>query len=83
MTEIGAGPILARTSVNETVRRRLLCPFTLQLWAVDRMLNFEIENDPHYTGLELQVFDDPAHGQGMAALIRRREDGRIDIYRQA
>jgi hypothetical protein len=82
MTEIGAGPILARASANETVRRRLLCPFTLQLWAVDRMLNFEIENDPHYKGLELQVFDDPAHGQGMAVLVRRRQDGRIDIYRQ-
>ena len=82
MTEIGAGPILARASVNETVRERLLCPFTLQLWTVDRMLNFEIENDPHYTGLELQVFDDPAHGQGMAVLVRRRGDGRIDIYRQ-
>jgi hypothetical protein len=39
---------------------QLLCPFDLQMWAIDRMLNFEITDDPHYQGLELQVFDDPA-----------------------
>jgi hypothetical protein len=82
MTDIGAGPILARVPANEAVGQRLLCPFTLQVWAVDRMLNFEIVDDPHYEGLELQVFDDPAHGRGMAVLLRRRVDGRFDIYRQ-
>src|SRR5215218_4696689 len=61
---------------------QLLCPFDLHMWAVDRMLNFEITDDPHYQGLELQVFDDPAHGRGMAVLLRRRDDGRLDIYRQ-
>ena len=61
---------------------RLLCPFNLQVWAVERMLNFEIGDDPDYEGLELQVFDDPVHGRGMAVLMRRRVDGRIDIYRQ-
>jgi hypothetical protein len=61
---------------------RLLCPFDLQMWAIDRMLNFEITDDPHYQGLEVQVFDDPAHGRGMAVLLRRRDDGRLDIYRQ-
>jgi len=82
MANIGPGPVLAQAPTNQTARRRLLCPFTLQLWTVDRMLNFEIADDPHYEGLELQVFDDPAHGQGMAVLVRRREDGRFDIYRQ-
>jgi hypothetical protein len=62
--------------------RGLLCPFDLQVWAVDRMLNFEIADDPHYEGLELQVFNDPVHGRGMAVLLRRREDGRVDIYYQ-
>ena len=46
------------------------------------MLNFEITDDPHYQGLELQVFDDRDHGRGMAVLLRRRDDGRLDIYRQ-
>jgi hypothetical protein len=62
--------------------RTLLCPFDLQVWAVDRMLNFEIIDDPIYEGLELQVFDDPAHGTGMIVLLKRRQDGRFDIYRQ-
>jgi hypothetical protein len=59
-----------------------LCPFDLQVWDVDRMLNFEITDDPHYEGLELQMFDDPLHGRGMIVLLKRRKDGRFDIYRQ-
>lgn len=60
----------------------MLCPFDLQVWDVDRMLNFEITDDPHYEGLELQVFDDPVHGRGMIVLLKRRHDGRFDVYRQ-
>jgi hypothetical protein len=60
----------------------LRCPFDLQVWAVDRMLNFGIRDDPVYEGLELQVFDDPAHGRGMIVLLKRRRDGRLDVYRQ-
>jgi hypothetical protein len=48
----------------------------LQVWVVDRMLNFEIIDYPDYAGLELQVFDDPSHGHGMVvrqgAGVRRR-----------
>jgi hypothetical protein len=81
VADTSAKPIIGAPRIK-AANQRLLCPFTLQLWAVDRMLNFEIADDPHYEGLELQVFDDPAHGQGMAVLVRRREDGRFDIYRQ-
>ena len=75
----------ARAVVEAPTNRtpsQLLCPFDLQMWAIDRMLNFEIADDPHYQGLEVQGFDDPAHGRGMAVLLRRRDDGRMDIYRQ-
>ena len=65
-----------------TAGQLLLCPFDLQVWDVDRMLNFEIVDDPDYEGLELQVFDDPSHGRGMVVLLKRRRDGRFDIYRQ-
>jgi hypothetical protein len=65
-----------------TGSRQLLCPFDLRIGTVDRMLNFEITDDPSYEGLELQVFDDPVHGKGMAVLLKRRRDGRFDIYRQ-
>ena len=62
--------------------QQALCPLDLQVWAVDRMLNFEITDDPHYEGLELQVFDDPVHGRGMIVLLKRSQDGRFDVYRQ-
>jgi hypothetical protein len=81
MADLSASPIVGAPA-SKAVNQRLLCPFTLQLWTIDRMLNFEIADDPHYEGLELQVFDDPLHGRGMAVLVRRREDGRLDIYRQ-
>jgi hypothetical protein len=61
---------------------QLLCPLDLQVWVVDRMLNFEIIDHPDYAGLELQVFDDPSHGHGMVVLLKRRRDGRFDTYRQ-
>jgi hypothetical protein len=78
---VDAGSVV-EAPTNQTASRLVLCPFDLQMWAIDRMLNFEITDDPHYQGLELQVFDDPAHGRGMAVLLRRRDDGRMDIYRQ-
>ena len=65
------------------VARPLLCPFDLTVDVVDRMLNFEIADDPHYTGLEVQVFDDEIHGRGMAVLLTRSNDDRADCYRQA
>jgi hypothetical protein len=82
MADTCTDPSMAEASTQETASQGLLCPFTLQLWAVDRMLNCEITDDPHYEGLELQVFNDPAHGRGLAVLLRRRGDGRLDIYRQ-
>jgi hypothetical protein len=80
--ELSAEPSMAEASTKKTRSQQLLCPFDLQVWTIDRMLNLEITDDPHYEGLELQVFDDPAHGRGMAVLLRRRSDGHIDIYRQ-
>jgi hypothetical protein len=77
-----AEPIMAEASTKQMGSQQLLCPFDLQVWTLDRMLNFEITDDPDYEGLELQVFDDPTHGRGMAVLLRRRSDGHIDIYRQ-
>ena len=82
MADLSAEPIMAEAATKQIGSQQLLCPFDLQVWTVDRMLNFEITDDPHYEGLELQVFDDPAHGRGMAVLLRRRSDGHIDIYRQ-
>lgn len=42
------------------------------------MVNFEIADNPHYQGLEIQAFDDPVHGEGMLVFLSRAGDGRID-----
>lgn len=46
------------------------------------MLNFEIADHPVYDGLELQWFDDAAHGTGMLALLGRRDSHMLDYYAQ-
>lgn len=55
-------------------------PFSLEIDLLDRMLNFEIADDPTYSGLEIQGFDDPVHGTGIAVLLMRRVDGGVDVY---
>jgi hypothetical protein len=60
--DISRAPVGPAAAKDGAAHQGLLCPFELQVWTVDRMLNFEITDDPVYEGLELQVFDDPAHG---------------------
>jgi hypothetical protein len=57
VTNARPGPVAVQTLREGMASRPLVCPFDLQMWAVDRMLNFEIVDDPIYEGLELQVFD--------------------------
>ena len=59
----------------------ILRPFTLTIEPMAAMLNFEIADDPTYSGLEVQRFDDDIHGQGLAVLLVRRADRRVDVYR--
>ncbi|MGC0272217.1 hypothetical protein ACO0LV_04365 [Pseudactinotalea sp. Z1739] len=47
---------------------------------VAAMLNCEFTDHPVYDGLELQWFDDEAHGTGMLAFLSRRADRRVDYY---
>jgi|SoiMethySBSTD1v2_1073268.scaffolds.fasta_scaffold176729_2 hypothetical protein len=46
------------------------------------MLNFEIADHPVYDGLELQWFDDAAHGTGMLAFLGNRHSHVFDYYAQ-
>jgi len=63
-----------------TAHENPLHPFSLELDMLAGMLNFEIADDPHYSGLEIQSFDDPKHGTGMLVFLNRRGDGRVDVY---
>ncbi len=57
-------------------------PFSLHVDLLDRMLNFELADDPTYTGIEVQRFDDALHGRGVAVLLMRRQDGRVDVHHE-
>jgi hypothetical protein len=46
------------------------------------MLNFDIADHPVYHGLELQWFDDAAHGTGMLAFLGHRDSHVFDYYAQ-
>jgi hypothetical protein len=57
-------------------------PLLLRADACAAMLNFEIADHPVYDGLELQWFDDAAHGTGMLAFLGRRDSHVFDYYAQ-
>ena len=52
----------------------VLCPFDLTVDVIDRLLNFEIADDPVYSGLEMQAFDGPEYGTGVLAFLTRRDE---------
>jgi hypothetical protein len=56
-------------------------PFALSIDPRDRLLLFDIADDPTYAALELQVFDDDVQGKGMLVLLQHH-DGLVDFYRQ-
>jgi hypothetical protein len=58
----------------------LIVPFSLKMEVVDRMLNFEITDDPIYSGLEIQGFEDDEHGHGMLVFLQRHEGEKTDVY---
>lgn len=55
-------------------------PLAMTVDVLDRMVNLEIADDPHYSGLEIQGFDDPRHGSGVVVFFARRADEKIDVY---
>ncbi|MGN6167916.1 MAG: hypothetical protein ACTHQQ_07055 [Solirubrobacteraceae bacterium] len=57
-------------------------PPLLRTDAFAAMLNFDIADHPVYDGLELQWFDDAAHGTGMLAFLGRRDSRVFDYYAQ-
>lgn len=64
----------------QTIPEGIPCPFDLRVGTMAAFLNCELSDDPHYTGLEVQWFDDAQHGRGLLVFLERREDGRVDYY---
>ena len=62
-------------------RAEIARPFSLAVTRIERLVVCDIADDPRYTALEVQVFDDEEHGRGVAVLLGRK-DGLVDVYRQ-
>lgn len=58
---------------------RILVPISLYHDPMERLLVANFSDDPVYNGLEIQVYDDPAKGSGLA-LLMYRIDGKLDWY---
>lgn len=56
----------------------LIHPFNLNIDPMDKLILFDIEDDPLYTTLELQEFDDET-SRGLVILMYRK-DKEIDVY---
>lgn len=74
---------IAAAAARELIAAQPICPFDVRVDGIARLMNVEFVDHPYYTGLELQVYDDPIHGAGMLAFLGRRDDRRVDYYRQA
>lgn len=57
----------------------MLVPFSLRINPVQRLLLLSFGGNDAYTGLEVQRFDDPRTGSGLAVLVTRK-DGRAEVY---
>ena len=53
-------------------------PRPLRVSSIAAMLNVEFADDPVYSAIELQWFDDDEHGTGMLAFLTRRDTDRVD-----
>ena len=57
-------------------------PLSVRLDRLARMVTCELTDDPHYSGLEVQVFDDDVPGTGVLVFLQRRADRRVDVSHQ-
>lgn len=68
------------TDATPTQARRR--PLSLGADCLDKMVNFEIHGNPTYSGLEIQAFDDEAHGKGKLVFLSRADSGLTDVYHE-
>src|SRR5450759_4416218 len=69
-------------STHALIPAQQTCPFDVRVDGIARLMNVEFPDHPYYSALELQVYDDSSHGSGMLAFLMRRDDRRVDYFRQ-
>lgn len=63
---------------QENAKSQLLCPFNINIEPIEKLILFDIEDDPLYLTIELQEFnDDISNG---LVIILYRKDKEIDVY---
>jgi len=67
--------------IKDSKKTKFLFPLTIGIDPMERLLVASFKNDPEYTMLEPQMFDDPVNGKGMRVL-RYRKDNKVDVYWQ-
>lgn len=73
--------ILSEPSPTPTAPLAPLPPLlSLDVDPRDRLLLFDIADDPVYVAMEIQGFDDANHGRGLLVLLARH-DGTVDVHR--
>jgi len=63
---------------NQSVSK-IVFPLKVEIDPMEGLLVASFKNDPEFTELEPQIFDDPINGKGMR-ILRYRKDNRVDVY---
>lgn len=63
---------------HKDIKSNIISPFTLEIEPISKLILFDIEDDPIYTTIELQEFNDDI-SNGLVIILYRR-DKEIDVY---
>lgn len=63
---------------NKDINSKLISPFTIDIEPISKLILFDIEDDPNYTTIEVQEFNDDI-SLGIVIILYRR-DKEIDVY---
>lgn len=78
--------IESKTNVNENFTpnqsvSKIVFPLKVEIDPMERLLVSSFKNDPEFSMLEPQMFNDPINGKGMR-ILRYRKDQKVDVYWQ-
>ncbi|OPY34240.1 MAG: hypothetical protein A4E32_00512 [Methanomassiliicoccales archaeon PtaU1.Bin124] len=71
----------SETTSSRSIVRKIAIPIRIGIDPMVRLMVADFKDDPEFTGLEPQLFDDQVNGKGIR-LLRYRKDGMVDVYWQ-